>query len=188
MAVFFYPFRERFWNPYPRQTGDPVHVVGFASSRGQIYSQTAQDFETFYISANNQAQFQSPIGEIYNAISGGQLFLKQGLVQTPFIGKFDKKPYPRTCFALDQEAKTLMIIVIDGKQRHYSEGVTLAELVEIVIGYGADSALNLDGGGSSTLVMASQTGEPIFLNSPSHAKMPGLERLIANHLGVYREP
>ncbi len=78
---YFYPFRERFWNAYPRQAGDPVYVVGFASSRGQVYSQPSQHFETFYISADNQAQFQKPIGAIYNAISGGQLFLKQGKVQ-----------------------------------------------------------------------------------------------------------
>jgi hypothetical protein len=185
---FFYPFREKFWNAYPRYSGDPVYVVGFASSRGQVYSQPAQNFETFYISADNQAQFQKPIGAIYNAISGGQLFLKQGQVQTPFIGPFDEKPYPRTALALDQAAKTLMIIVIDGKQKNYSEGVTLAELAKIVISYGADSALNMDGGGSSTLVMADSARQPILLNSPIHARIQGYERLIANHLGVYRAP
>ncbi len=104
------------------------------------------------------------------------------------MGQFDQKPYPRTCLALDKAAKTVMIIVIDGKQRNYSEGVTLAELVEIVIGYGGDTALNMDGGGSSTLVMAGEAGEAILLNSPSHAKIQGLERLVANHFGVYREP
>jgi len=186
---FFYPFREKFWNAYPRYAGDPVYVVGFASSRGQVYSQPAQDFETFYISADNQAQFQKPIGAIYNAISGAQLFLKQGQVQTPFIGNTNnEKPYPRTCLALDQAAKTLMIIVIDGKQKNYSEGVTLAELADIVLSYGADSALNMDGGGSSTLVRADSAGQAILLNSPIHARIPGYERLIANHLGVYRAP
>jgi len=81
-----------------------------------------------------------------------------------------------------------MIIVIDGKQKNYSEGVTLAELSEIVISYGADSALNMDGGGSSTLVMADSARQPILLNSPIHARIQGYERLIANHLGVYRAP
>ncbi|EDN65373.1 conserved hypothetical protein [Beggiatoa sp. PS] len=51
--------------------------------------------------------------------------------------------------------------------------------------YGADMALNLDGGGSSTLVMAEPTGKPVLLNMPIHGRIQGKERLIGNHLGIY---
>jgi hypothetical protein len=189
-ANFFYPFHPLFsvdfWNAYPKKRGDPVYIVGFASSRGQVYSQSHKLFETFYISANNQARFQTPIGPVYNAISGRELFIKQGQIHGSFSkGAFNEKPYPRTALALDKTANTLMIFVVDGKLKNYSEGVTLMELAEIVQSYGADMALNLDGGGSSTLVMEEPSGKPVLLNRPSHGRIQGKERLIGNHLGIY---
>ncbi len=184
---FFYPFSEKIWSAYPRYAGDPIHPVGFASSRGQVYSQSKPNFETVYISADNKAQFQAPIGAVYNAISGSNLLIKQGNMQSPLTGKFNERPYPRTALALDKAAKTLMIFVVDGKQKNYSEGVTLVELVEIIQAYGGDTALNMDGGGSSTLVMEGTAGKPIVLNSPIHARIRGRERLVANHIGIYAQ-
>jgi hypothetical protein len=182
---FFHPFSEKLWHSYPRHTGDPLYVLGLASCRGKVYSQVQNPFKTFYLTADNQASFQAPIDAVYNAISGKDLFLKQGKLQPPFINALpNKHPYPRTAFALDKTAKTLMIFVVDGKQKNYSEGVTMVELAEIVQAYGGDTALNMDGGGSSTLVMAGAAGEPILLNSPIHARFRGNERLVANHLGI----
>jgi exopolysaccharide biosynthesis protein len=80
------------------------------------------------------------------------------------------------------------LIVVDGRQPNYSEGVTLPELTQIVIEHGGDAALNLDGGGSSTLVVEGPKGEPAVLNSPVHGRIPpGRERPVANHLGVFAE-
>ena len=56
--------------------------------------------------------------------------------------------------------RTLMLFVIDGRQPNYSEGVRLEELAHIGIEYGADAMINLDGGGSSTLVVEDQNGRP----------------------------
>jgi exopolysaccharide biosynthesis protein len=47
----------------------------------------------------------------------------------------------------------LIIVVIDGRQPLYCQGAILAELAEIMLYYGTDTAMNLDGGGSSTLVV-----------------------------------
>ena len=74
---------------------------------------------------------------------------------------------------------------MDGRQPNYSEGVTLAELGRIVLDYGGDTALNLDGGGSTALVMQDTTGHPKVLNMPIDNRVPGRERPVANHLGVY---
>jgi hypothetical protein len=186
---FFYPFHPLysvdFWNAYPNKPGDLVQVVGFASSRGQVYSPSNDRFETLYISEQNQAQFQTPIGDVYNAISGKPLLVFKGVNQGPFSGNFAAIPYPRTALALDKAAKTLMIFAADGKQRNYSDGVTLMELAEIIQHYGGYTALNLDGGGSSTLVMEGPEKTPILLNSPINGRIRGNERLIANHLGIF---
>jgi exopolysaccharide biosynthesis protein len=58
-------------------------------------------------------------------------------------------------------------VVVDGRQPNYSEGVSLVELAEILRHHGAYTALNLDGGGSSALVVAGPHGNPQVLNARS---------------------
>lgn len=73
--------------------------------------------------------------------------------------------------AIDKAGETLWLILVDGKQPNYSEGVTLAELREIAKNLGAQTAINLDGGGSTTLVMESDRASKV-LNAPIHTKIP----------------
>ena len=55
--------------------------------------------------------------------------------------------------------ETLWLVVVErARQRWYSEGVTLTELAEILQGLGAYNAINLDGGGSSTMVIGTGNG------------------------------
>lgn len=75
--------------------------------------------------------------------------------------------------------------VVDGRQPNYSEGVTLEELALLLREYGAHDAMNLDGGGSTTLVMEGDNGQPVLLNSPIDSRIPGRERAVANHLGIF---
>jgi exopolysaccharide biosynthesis protein len=48
---------------------------------------------------------------------------------------------------------------------------------------GATEAINLDGGGSSTMVLKLGV-TPQVVNSPIHTSIPGRERPVANHLGL----
>jgi hypothetical protein len=181
----FTPWRSNSpWDYYPH-VGDPVDVVGFASSKGTIYSRGESDTPTFYISENNQVQFNTPVGKVYNALSGNCIFLEQSIVQPHCTSNMADTPQPRTAIALDRKNRSMIIIVVDGRQSNYSEGVTLAELAEIVAGYGGGTALNLDGGGSTTLIARGRSGKPIQLNSPIDNRIPGRERPVANHLGIY---
>ncbi len=45
--------------------------------------------------------------------------------------------------------------------------------------------MNLDGGGSSTMVVAGRDGQSRVLNSPIDNYIPGRERPVANHLGIF---
>ncbi len=83
----------------------------------------------------------------------------------------------------------MLLFVIDGRQPNYSAGATLTELAEVILEHGGHHALNLDGGGSSTLVIEGPDGQPEVLNSPIHRRIPpSRERPVANHLGVHAEP
>jgi hypothetical protein len=75
---------------------------------------------------------------------------------------------PRT--AIGQRADgTILIVVIDGRQPNLSVGATITELRSVMRALGAQSALNLDGGGSTTLVVQGQ-----LENSPSDRTGPRL--------------
>ncbi len=67
-----------------------------------------------------------------------------------------------------------------------TRGVTLAELGDLLKGFGAHDALNLDGGGSTALVIEGPDGSPELLNRPCGLPV-GVERRVANHLGVFAQ-
>ena len=92
---------------------------------------------------------------------------------------------PRTALGINRNGRYLYMVVVDGRQPFYSEGVTFAELAELLRKQGAYMAMSMDGGGSSTLVVAGEDGLPRILNTPIDNYIPGRERPVGNHLGIY---
>jgi hypothetical protein len=182
---FFEPWwNEGPWDYYPH-TGDGVDVFGLSSSDGVIYEAGRQAFQSFYMSADHVPSFEPPTdGDIYNAISGNVIFVENGQY-VHFDGDYHDNAHPRTAIALNEREHVLILVVVDGRQPNYSEGLTMQELAAVVIDYGGYTALNLDGGGSSTLVVEDDDGKPDVLNSPIDSRIPGRERPVANHLGIY---
>jgi len=165
---------------YCTDGGDPVQPNGFAASKGAIYS--TQKGPTVYINQLNEVSFEQERGRIYNAISGDRMVLKEGKpVPTLPINGLN----PRTAIGLSRNGRTLFLMVIDGRQPGYSDGVDLAEIANYLISYGAYTGANMDGGGSSAMVIRTLDGTPLLLNSPIDLNIPGTERAVANHLGVF---
>ena len=165
---------------YPR-SGDGVAPVGLAASQGVQYSYFTDEEPVLYLGRNNRAQFNAPGGKVYNAISGNLLLVSRGQVLTGLEGEAE----PRTALALDRRGRTLLILVVDGRQPGYSEGATLEELAALIVEFGGYIGMNMDGGGSSTLVRAGPGGNAQLLNSPVDQGIPGRERVVGNHLGIY---
>jgi hypothetical protein len=187
---FFDPWRDFGpWDYYPHE-GDVTNVSGMAVSQGKLVTDGYSAVDAaVYISRDNRVSFAPPEGELYNVIAGNVIYLRDGTYDDsirpdPYIAE----PHPRTAVALSQDERTLIIVVVDGRQPNYSEGVTLPELAAITIEFGGYTALNLDGGGSSTLVVKGQDGRPLQLGSAIHTRIPGRERPIANHLGIFALP
>ncbi len=59
---------------------------------------------------------------------------------------------PRTCIGVSQDGKEVYLMVVDGRNFHYSNGADLYDLMDLMSACGAWDALNLDGGGSSTFI------------------------------------
>jgi hypothetical protein len=172
---------------YPRE-GDPVDARGITASRGKIITQSYQPgyvFPTIYITQDNRVSFNQPIGEIYDAISGLEMIVEDGH-SVAVSERYEPHEFnPRTAIALDKSGRILILVQIDGRQPNYSDGATLPELADVVIKYGGYTSAKLDGGGSTALIIEGKDGRPVVLNSPVHTGIPGRERPIANHLGVF---
>jgi hypothetical protein len=165
--------------------GIPGQEYGLSSSMGISYGKNRPATSTLFLSEDNIVSVNQPVGEVYNVISGNIVFVENGRVVEGFTEDYHLTPHPRTATALSEDARTLILLVVDGRQPGYSEGVSVVELATIAIEYGAYTAINLDGGGSSTLVVEGIDGQPVVLNSPIDQRIPGRERAVANHLGVY---
>ncbi|MET8178123.1 phosphodiester glycosidase family protein [Streptomyces sp. NPDC005336] len=87
---------------------------------------------------------------------------------------------PRTAVGFSRDGRTMRILTVDGRQAD-SGGVTLTELGVMMKDAGSYSALNLDGGGSSTLVARAPGSDTARVeNSPSD----GSERTVPNGLAL----
>ncbi|MBE9139205.1 phosphodiester glycosidase family protein [Nodosilinea sp. LEGE 07088] len=182
-ANFFFPFEEKTpWNFYPRR-GDRTNVLGTAIANGEVYSAPEADWPALCFSADNRAQIVAggtcPDGT-RQAIAGNQQLVAAG---TPVPFDFADRPYARVMAAVSEGGDRLWLVVVDGKQPRYSEGATLGHLTQIALDLGADAAINLDGGGSTTLAVSAPDGRPRLLNAPVHTKLPMRQRPVANHLG-----
>jgi exopolysaccharide biosynthesis protein len=94
---------------------------------------------------------------------------------------------------VDAANTRLIIVVVDGRRPAYSAGLTLGQLADEMIHLGCAEAINLDGGGSSTLVMRDvKSGKFSVVNRPSDGhdlRIPlSIERPVASALGAVIEP
>lgn len=92
---------------------------------------------------------------------------------------FVNTKHPRSAVALTGDEK-ILFIVVDGRMKGKAEGINIPELAHMIRVLGGKDALNLDGGGSSTLWSVSLPDKGIA-NTPSGKA----ERKVANSLCVY---
>ncbi|MDR0713601.1 MAG: phosphodiester glycosidase family protein [Bacteroidales bacterium] len=83
--------------------------------------------------------------------------------------------HPRTAIGYSQDGRKIYLLVVDGRQTNYSVGAVTDHIAAILKAFGAYTAVNLDGGGSSCMVI---NGE--IKNKPSG----GTERAVANGIIV----
>lgn len=115
-----------------------------------------------------------------HAFVAGPLIVRDGKV-TPEPDWYDEGfgPYhntnghPRTIIGFTADGETLLVTA-DGRQPGYSTGLTTAEAAELMVRLGAEDAVMLDGGGSTTMAV-----DGLVWNRPSDAGGP---RSVSNSL------
>jgi hypothetical protein len=177
----FHPWWSRGPLDYYPKSGDPVTPNGFAASNKKIYAWDDGLGPILYISRRNGFGFRRP-GNVYNAIAGDRFLIQGGKKEE---GLDDSEREPRTAIGFNKNSRWLYLVVVDGRQPLYSAGATFDELANILMAHGAYFGMSLDGGGSSTMVIEDENGEAIVLNSPVDGRIPGRERPVANHIGIF---
>lgn len=99
-------------------------------------------------------------------VGGGPLLLRQGTrleepARESISEVFFLARHPRTAVGVRADG-TLLLVTVDGRRPAESVGMSLPELTDLMLELGCVSALNLDGGGSTTMVVDGRV-----VNSPS---------------------
>jgi hypothetical protein len=170
------------WAPWKKPWSHPyADKMGLVISDGVLVSPSHSERPSLIIDRSGKCSFgvikeSDDISHIRHAISGFQTILKDGKL---IINDEPQKLAPRTGYGLSADRNHLYLFVIDGRQPEYSMGCSVYEVGEFLRHFGASDALNMDGGGSTTL---------IFQNNGKITKMNhyrnGAERTVGASLGV----
>ncbi|MCA9705460.1 MAG: phosphodiester glycosidase family protein, partial [Myxococcales bacterium] len=176
---FFYPCPGQ---PAPEELepGQLLRPVGVYAVGGASVMPQPWNGATVYFGADGSVSLHEPPVPLHHAISGRQRLVEAGRA----TDADDALLAPRIALGFDRTRRRMTVVLVDGRQRGYSEGLSLPEMSALLVELGLHDAIELDGGGSATLVTEGQDGAPEVLNSPIHRRIPGRERPVAAHLGV----
>jgi hypothetical protein len=118
---------------------------------------------------------------VREAIGGREFIVRDGETYISPRPALADQLHPRTALGISA-AGDLVMATVDGRESGYSTGVDLEELAELMLSRGVVQALNMDGGGSTTMAVR-LPGDPevSVVNRPSD----GYERALANSLIVF---
>ncbi|MDR2284537.1 MAG: phosphodiester glycosidase family protein [Sphingobacterium sp.] len=145
-----------------------VNTTASHSSRANAY--LAFDSKNVLISTDS-----TQISSFPNILLSGPLLLKNGQETLLAKNAFNDNRHPRTAIAI--KGNNLILFTVDGRNAN-SQGLSLTELAKIFRWYGCQDAMNLDGGGSTTMYIKEQG----VVNYPSDNKQFDHlgERAVAN--------
>jgi exopolysaccharide biosynthesis protein len=150
-----------------------------AASDGRFYQPVQFDLRPWInIGRDNSVVFawRTP-RNLYNAVSGDRYLIQNGRYNQA-ISNVTKDP--RTVIGYTRDRK-LVIIVADGRTPQ-SAGLSFREASDLLLELNVETAINLDGGGSTALWI-----EDRIVNVPIDQNVPGRERPVANHLCIFAE-
>jgi hypothetical protein len=160
----------------------PVDIHGMVVSDGRVVSPAEQGRTAFWLDRRMHPHLGDPKpGDTVNqAVSDWStpLLVNDTLIPDPATTTL----HPRTALGFDDSGKWLLLVVVDGRQPGFSEGMSLYEIATLLRSKGCTQALNLDGGGSSIMMIKDYDGVIKTVNRPSGL----LHRPVPVMLGIRR--
>jgi hypothetical protein len=155
-------------------------AIGPAVSDGKAWSATKDKTPCLIVRKNSRVTIEmidKPPSDAVEVIAGNVMLVENGKP----VPHENKDKHPRTVVGLNNGNTRLTLLIVDGRRKGISIGMSYEELAKEMIRLGCKTALNLDGGGSTVLAMRDPgTKKYRILNGPSD----GHERPVANVLGI----
>ncbi|MFM8509502.1 MAG: phosphodiester glycosidase family protein [Betaproteobacteria bacterium] len=173
------------FGPVVDQEGLLMEVAGFQVSQGRPVSGPSKQYPALLMMDDGAVRIQAPpfpSTGVRNAVGGFDIVLRGGHDVAPKV--LVPSVHPRTAVGVSADGRWMWLLVVDGRQFEYSLGATLHDLAAWLKALGATEGINLDGGGTSALVLRGKQGQAELLNRPIHRNIPGNERVSASHLGL----
>ena len=185
-----------FQNPEPQSEGTPWAIVGQHISQGRIVSpqDSFSDAAALLFTTNKQSFMvlnnfpPTNTAGIYTAVTGRYPLVQNGVN----VGNNATSPIPgldpRTAIGVSDDGRYLFLLTVDGRQfGSWSDGAYDEETGAWLIAFGAYNAVNMDGGGSTTMAFADCAGNGIEINRSAYNWAEGHlhERILPSHLGVF---
>lgn len=152
------------------------HPRGLAIKNGQVISAAGdrpwcgitQDGEFVIGTADDYSKNYK--GKLVTAVGGSHIIVENGLPGNIAIDtEFSYTSHPRTLAGVTEDGK-IILAVVDGRQSSVSNGAPLARCAILMLTLGAKKAINLDGGGSSCMVIRNGSSY-VTKNSPSDGSL-----------------
>jgi hypothetical protein len=145
----------------------PVDIQGMAVADGKVISPVQSGRTAFWIDTEKRPHNGNPNpgDPVWQAVSdwSSPLIIDDRLIPDSTY----RILHPRSALGFDDSGKWLLLIVVDGRQPGFSEGISLNELALLFRSHGCTQSLNLDGGGSSILLIRKPDGKVLTVNRPS---------------------
>jgi hypothetical protein len=181
-------------NPFDRvgaRPGEPLTIAGIAMTEGLLIAPPDSRYDALVLYHDGSAALisqaaldEAALTEINAAVGGFFIVLRDNALAERLLNRNGKAPrHPRSAAGLSADGSALYLLAIDGR-RPGSIGATEAETALILQRLGAADGLNLDGGGSTALVLRHRDGRIRPVNTPIHGMIPGRERVVAACLGI----
>ena len=161
------------WDSFPNKEGkknrswylgQPVDIHGLAGTNSNMRSTIAPGNTSVWFDEKGKVYFGHKLVDTpKEATSGFQLIVSDGKLSVNEGGP----RHPRTAIGTDKKSETLWLVVVDGRQKGYSEGMNLHELATVMKNLGCWVATNMDGGGSSVMGLLNEEGKMKIMNRPS---------------------
>ncbi len=189
------------FSPVVKLQGVPLDINGLHLREHHLVSPPMKHYACWLLSGDHRLRFfqdNPPAGALNRAIVGTGGFGMVLVDGTVVERKAKEDPlHPRTALGLEEgpdgQSKAMVWVVIDGRQPKVSEGVSQVELGRLGKDLGCTQMLNLDGGGSSTLVVndpaenSTEKAGPRVRNTPvGIGNIPGTLRPNGNNWGIWR--
>ncbi len=157
-----------------------ANVIGPAVSDRKRWSSSNKQRPCLVVRGRGQVSIEmigKPANDVQQLIAGNVMLVEHG----KRVPRQNQDRHPRTAVGLNAKRTRLLILVVDGRSPSHSVGMRYDELANEMIRLGAKTAINLDGGGSSVMVLRDPGTRGLsVLNHPSD----GQERAVANVLGI----